>query len=41
MGEMLDGLRSALDEHERFGETALEREAVAERALLARARELA
>jgi argininosuccinate lyase len=40
MEEMLDGLRAALTEHERFGEAALEREAAAEAALLARAREL-
>jgi len=38
--EMLDGLSATLAEHERWGETAREREAAAETALLARAREL-
>ena len=41
MGEMLDGLRATLIEHDAWGETALEHETAAETALLARARELA
>jgi argininosuccinate lyase len=41
MGEMLDELRAALLEHERWSETAREAESAAEAALLGRARELA
>jgi argininosuccinate lyase len=41
MAEMLDGLDAALAEHASWGETAREREAAAEAALLERARELA
>jgi hypothetical protein len=40
MGELLDALRSALLEHEGWSEASREREAAAETALLARAREL-
>jgi hypothetical protein len=41
MAEMLDGLDARLAAHERWSETARAREADAEAALLARARELA
>jgi argininosuccinate lyase len=41
MAEMLDGIAAALDEHERWSESAREGEAAAEATLLARARELA
>ena len=41
MEEMLDGTRAALTAAESWSETARERESAAERALLARARELA
>jgi hypothetical protein len=41
MAEMLDGIAASLAEHESWSETARTREADAETALLARARELA
>jgi argininosuccinate lyase len=41
MAEMLDGIQATVAEHEGWSETAREREAAAEAALLARARELA
>jgi hypothetical protein len=41
MFEMLDGIDAALAEHDRWSETAREREAAAGAALVERARELA
>ena len=41
MAEMLDGMDASLAAHESWSEAAREREAAAETALLARARELA